>query len=311
MKFASRRLRATSAFFLSVLAFTLPARVARAVPVSLELDSLRAIQTFPLDKGEDQAYLLVNGIANGKEFSGQFPKEKTWAVAPKKPVASVKEPVTLWKGDLADGEFAVVTVTLMQGKLADAAKSKDHTDKLAAAGKTVAERAKTKLTQTDFENLCSQTLKAEIPIIKDIKKTFSRDLNTDHFGGLFNVTIWNNAGKIVKHLDPIGLTFGEHYGIDLKIYTKIKNTRPNVLMKDEATGEWSEQQIAPLTDDQMAVEVKMLETELVKVDGKPTKNTTDYLAELQLKADGKPLKWELGGMQQGPTEFHTYWEFAE
>lgn len=311
MKSAFRRLWIAAVFSIGMFASVALTPVANAIPVSLELDGLRAIQTSPLDKSEDQAYLLVSGIANGKEFSEQFPKDKPWTIAPKKPVATVKEPVTLWKGDLADGEFAVVTVTLMQGKLADATKSKDHTDKLAAAGKTVAERAKPKLTQTDFENLCSQTLKAELPIIKDIKKTFSREQNTDHFGGLFNVTIWNNAGKIVKHLDPIGLTFGEHYGIDAKIYTKIKNTRPNVMMKDEATGEWSEQQLAPLTDDQMAVEVKMLETELVKIDGKPTKNTTDYVAELQVKADGKPIKWELGGMQPGPTEVHTYWEFAE
>ena len=309
MKLISRRSRIASAFCALALAALAP--FSKAVPISLELDSLRAVQTFPLDKGEDQAYLLVTGIANGKEFSDQMPKDKSWSVAPKKPVASVKEPVTLWKGDLADGEFALITVTLINGKGAGEAKLKEYRDKLIAAGKTVAEQAKPKLTQTDFENVCSQSLKADQAVIKDIKKVFSRDLNTDHFGGLFNVVIWNNAGKIAKRLDPVGLTFGEHDGIDPKIYTKIKNTRPNVMMKDEATGEWSEQQLAPLTDDQMAVEVKMLENELVKVDGKPSKNTTDYVAELQIKADGKPLKWELGGMQPGKTEVHTYWDFAE
>ncbi len=311
MNFASSRVWAATAFSYCMLAFIAQAPIAKAVPVSLELDALRAVQTFPLEKGDDQAYMLVTGIANGKEFSEQFPKDKPWSVGPKKPVATVKEPLILWKGDLADGEFAVVSVTLMQGNLVDAAKNKEYTDKLAAAGKTVAERSKPKLTQTDFENLCSQTIKAQLPVIKDIKKTFSRDLKTDHFGGLFNVTVWNNAGKIVKHLDPIGLTFGEHDGIDPKIYTKLKNTRPNVLIKDPATGEWSEQQLSPLTDDQMAIEVKMLENEIVKVNGKPTKNTTDYVAELQLKADGKPLKWELGGLQQGKDDIHNYWDFAE
>ena len=311
MNLDSRRPWAVSLFICCAAAFTAIAPSAIAVPVSLELDALRAVQTSPIDKSDDQAYMLVSGIANGKEFAEQYPKDKAWTVAPKKPVGSVKEPVVLWKGDLADGEFAAITVTLMQGKGADAAKAKAFTDQLATADKTVAERAKPKLTQTDFENLCSQSLKAVQPIVKDVKKTFSRELKTDHFGGLFNVMIWNNAGKIVKHLDPVGLTFGEHYGVDPKIYTKIKNTRPNVMMKDEATGEWSEQQLAPLTDDQMAVEVKMLETEMVTADGKPAKNTIDYVAELQVKADGKPIKWELGGMQPGPTEVHAYWDFAE
>jgi len=36
------------------------------------------------------------------------------------------------------------------------------------------------------------------------------------------------------------------------------------MMKDDASGEWSEQQLTPLTDDQDAIRVKMLETELIK-----------------------------------------------
>jgi hypothetical protein len=284
---------------------------ASAVPVSVDLSNLRAIQTYPIDKGEDQAYLLVTGVANGKEFSDRVPKDKTWPISPKKPIATIKEPTNLWKGDLADGEFALVTVTLMQGKGADAAKIKEYLDKKAAAEKKVAERAKPKLTQTEYDTLHDETLKVQQALIKDIKKIFSRDLKTDHFGGQFNVVIWNNGGKIVKRVDPAGLTFGEHFGIDPKIYSKIKNTRANVMMKDEATGEWSEVQVTPLNDDQDALRIKMLETELLKTGGDPTKNTTDYLAEIQVKADGKALKWELNGIQSGPTDLHTYWDYAE
>jgi hypothetical protein len=301
----------TKMFLLVTAIAGLCALPATAVPVSVDLSNLRAIQTYPIDKSEDQAYLLVTGIANGKEFSDHLPKDKTWTMAAKKPVGTIKEPVTLWKGDLADGEFALVTVTLMQGKGADEAKIKEFLDKKSAAEKKVAERAKPKLTQTEFDTLHDETLKVQQALIKDIKKVFSREMNTDHFGGLFNVAIWNNGGKIVKRVDPAGLTFGEHFGIDPKIYTKIKNTRANVMMKDEATGEWSEGQVTPLNDDQDALRVKMLETELIKTGGEAKKNTTDYLAEIQVKADGKALKWELNGIQSGPTDLHTYWDFAE
>lgn len=308
MKFASSRVWAVLACFVLV-AWVAP--MAQAVPVSADMTGLYAIQTYPLDKGDDQAYLLVNGVANGKEFSEQMPKDKTWTAAPKKIIGSIKAPETIWKGDLGDGEFALVTVTLMQGKGADAAKIKAYLDKKAEAEKTVAERSKSKLAQADFDKLHTDTIKAQQAMIKDIKKLFSREQNTDHFGGLFDMLIWNNGGKIVKRVDTAGLTFGEHYGVDPKIYTKIKNSRPNVLMKDEATGEWGEQQLTPLNDEQDALRVKMLETELIKGAGDPTKNTTDYVVEIQVKAAGKALKWELGGDHPGPTDLHIYWDFAQ
>ena len=282
---------------------------ARALPVSVDLAALRAIQTHAAGKSDDQAYLLVSGVANGKEFSDRFPKEKTWTVAPKKPVASTKEPVTLWTGDLADGEFALVSVTLMQGTGEDAAKIKDYLDKKGEVEKKVTERSKAKLTDTDFENVSSATLKAQQGVVKDIKKIFSREQKTDHYGGLFNVLVWNKGGKIIKRIDPVGLTFGEHFGIDAKIYSKLKNTRPNVMMQDEK-GEWAEQQLAPIGE-QNVLRVKMLETEMIKGAGDPEKIVTDYLAEIQVKASGKSLPWELGAEQTGPSDMHTYWEFAK
>jgi hypothetical protein len=302
-------MKSTAIRFLA--AFTLCACVlssAQAVPVSVDLTSLRAIQTYPIDKGDDQAYVLVSGIANGKEFSDRAPKD-AWTVGPKKPVATAKEPVTLWKGDLADGEFAVVGVTLMQGKGADAAKLKEYSDKKADAEKKAAARDKTKLAQGDFDKLHDDLLKADAAFIKDIKKIFSREAKTDHFNGLFTLILWNNGGKIVKRLDPVGLTFGEHFGTDAKLYTKIKNTRPNVMMKEE-NGEWSEQQLGPLSEDN-GLRIKMTEVELLKKGPPAEKNTTDYLVEIQVKAAGQSLAWDLGGEQPGPTEVHKWWDFAE
>jgi hypothetical protein len=310
MNLASRRLLAL--ILIPLAGFF--ALAARAVPVSIDMIDLRCVQTFNTTKtGDDDAYLLVTGISGGKEFSDRLPKDKTWTIAPKKPVGSAKEPITLWKGDVNAGEFALVSVTLMQGKGADAAKIKEYLDKKAEAEKKVAERAKPKLAQGEFDNLHDEMIKADRKFIEQIKKIFSREAKTDHYGGLFTIVLWNDNGTIKKRVDPVGLTFGEHNGIDPKIYTKIKNTRPNVMLKDDATGEWSEGQVVPLNDEQDALYVKMLENELIKKPGggDPDKNTSDYLIEIQVKSDGKALKWELGGMQTGPTEVHHYWDYAE
>ncbi len=299
--------------FVGLMAIVLSAALAPsavAIPASVDVTNVVAIQTYDLKKGDDQAYLLVTGIANGKEFSEQFPKDKPWTIGPKTPAASVKSPVTVWKGDLGDGEFALVSITLMQGKAADAAKIKEYLDKKAEAEKKVADRAKAKLTADEAKALSTNLVKAQQGVIKDIKKIFSRDKNTDHYGGLFNVVVWNIGGKIVKRVDPVGLTFGEHFGTEPKIYSKIKNTRPNVMVKDEATGEWSEQTVGPISD-QNGLRVKMLETEVVKGGAEPENNVTDYLVEIQVKAADKVLGWDLGGEQTGPTEVHKYWEFAQ
>lgn len=305
MKFVSSRILGLVAGILAMGAS------ARAVPVEVDLTGLHDVQSYALDKGDDQSYLLVTGVANGKEFSEQNPKEGTWTTSAKKKIGTIKEPVAIWKGDLAEGEFALVSVTLMQGKGADAAKIKEYLDGKGAAEKSVAERASAKLTQADFDKLNAGTIKAQQAFIKDIKKILSREKNTDHFGGLFDVTIWNNGGKMVKRVSTPGLTFGEHFGVDAKIYTKIKNSRPNVLIKDESSGEWGEQQLTPLNDDQDALRVKMLETEIIKGAAEATKSTTDYIAEIQVKAGGKALKWELGGDHPGPTDLHIYWDFAK
>jgi hypothetical protein len=288
-----------------------PAQAA-PVPVDVNLVALHAIQTYALDeKEDDQVYLLVSGVAGGKDVNQRLPKEGTLPANVKKPPVTKKKPASLWKGELADGEFALLTVVLMQGKGADAAKLKAFADARAAAETKVAERSKKTLAEDDVKKLAEGTVKAQQAALKDVKKTFSRDKQTDHFGGLFNIFLWNNNGKLVKRLDPVGLTFGEHYGTDEKIYTKLKYTRPNVLVQDDG-GEWSQVQLEPLSEDQKTIRVKMLENEFLKKPGGETvRNTTDYLAELQVLANGKPSLWELAGEQVGPGALHTYWDWAE
>jgi hypothetical protein len=290
--------------------FGAPAQAA-PVPVEMNLTALYAIQTYALDeKEDDQVYLLVSGVAGGKDVNQRLPQEGTLPANTKKPPVTSKKPASLWKGELADGEFAFLTVVLMHGKGTDAAKLKQFGDARAAAEKQVAERSKKTLAEDDVKKLAEETVKAQQGVIKDIKKTFSRDKNTDHFGGLFNVLLWNNNGKLVKRLDPVGLTFGEHYGTDEKIYTKLKYTRPNVLVQEG--GEWSQVQLEPLSEDQKTIRVKMLETEFIKKPGaEPVRNVTDYLAEIQVTAGGKVSLWELAGEQVGPGALHTYWDWAE
>jgi hypothetical protein len=292
-----------------------PAVRAAPVPVKIDLPALRPIQLNNMDPdGEDDVYLVVSGVAKGEEINKRLPETGTMKVAPKKPAFTPEQPGVLWEGQLDDGEFAYVTVVLMQGEGKDEAKLKEFTGKLDAAAKKVEARSKKKIegSSEDADKLVEQTLAGQREVVTHVKDTFAREKKTDHFGGLFNVLVWNNGGKITKRLDPVGLTFGEHHGIDAKIYTKLKYTRPNVLEKDEA-GDWNEVQFAPVDDeDAVVVRVKMLETEYVKGDNDAmTRKVTDYLTDVRVQADGKPLEWELGGEQTGPGTLHTYWEYAE
>jgi hypothetical protein len=287
---------------------------AAPVPVKVEIPIVRPIQTYNLgqngQQAEDEIYLLASGVAAGEEFHKRLPEQGTVKTAPKNPAFDGK-PVTVWEGNLNDGEFAYVTVVLMQGAGKDDAKVKEFQGKLDAAARTVPERAKKAATTEETDKIVEQTLKAQQEVVAKVKDTFSREKNTDHFGGLFNLLVWNNGGKITKRLDPVGLTFGEHYGVDAKIYTKLKYTRANVLEKDKAGG-WNEVQFAPVDEDNPeVVRVKMLENEYVKQGDQSIKKTTDYLVDVKVTAGGKVQTWELGDEQTGPGTLHTYWNYAQ
>jgi hypothetical protein len=282
---------------------------AAAVPVEVDLTAVRTIQLASLDsKTPDQVYLLISGIAAGKDVSDRIPKEKTLTASQKEP--AVSSPIAIWKGELNDGEFAMLTVTLMMGDGTDDAKVKEFLDKLTAADKQTPDWSKPTLTADEAPKFATALLKNQQPVIVKIKDIFSREAKSDHYGGQFNLLVWNNGGKIVKRLDPIGLTFGEHFGTDLKIYSKLKATRSNVLLKDDS-GQWTEQQLLPLDDDETTVRVKMLETEAQPTD-KTTKHVTDYLTEVQVKdATGKPMHWTLEGENTGYDVVHTYYDYAD
>src|SRR5207302_8208772 len=128
---------------------------------------------------------------------------------------------SLWRADLGSDEFALVTATVIQAKgPSDSGKVKDFRDQKSEAEKKVAERSKPKLSQGEFDTLHDELLKAQRKVVLGIKKFLPRDPNTDHYGGMFDILIWNDNGTLKKRLDPLGLTFGEHYGVDPKIYTK-------------------------------------------------------------------------------------------
>ena len=287
------------------------AAVAAPVPVKLDVTNLHCVQTYAADpKADDEAYVLVTGVAKGQELNKRHPESGTMAANKKKPPVTAKEPLTLWEGELGDGEFALVTVTLFHGKGDDAAKG--FAAKLAEAAKGVAGRSEKTLAGAEaLAALAAATQKAQQGVVTGVKDTLSREKNTDHFGGLFNVLVWNNNGTLVKRLDPVGLTFGEHYGTQEKVYSKLKWTLINVLVPDEA-GEYYPQQLPPVSEDKLTVRVKMLENDYFNNEkGRRARNTTDYLADLQLLAGGKPVEWKLGNENVGPSKVHIYWDWAE
>ncbi|HWE01061.1 MAG TPA: hypothetical protein VG326_01535 [Tepidisphaeraceae bacterium] len=319
MPLSIRRLLASVALLAGAasLSFAAPA------PVSVDLTGLHAIQKFGLDeKIDDHVYGFVDGVADGKAFEENIPADgKPLEAGPKKPAITEKTAQTLWKGDLNDGEFAVVTVLFFQGEGKDAAAVKKFRDDLLAAEKKTPELAKKTLTVEEFKALCGDIVKKQFAVgtlvkneqavVSKVKETFARGKTADHYGGLFNVIVWNDGTTVRKRVVPVGLTFGEQYGNDVKIYTKLKFTRNNVFLKDEK-GEWSTDQLAPLSDDEKTIHVKMLETELIPgKDGNPIRKTTDYLADIQVKNNGQPTKWKLESEITGVDDIHTYWEYAD
>lgn len=297
-------------FGLAVAGLTAASHAA-AVPITVDCTNLIDIQSFNLgEDATDQAYLLVTGDAAGKSIDERLPKTGTWTVAPKKMPIDLKHPVELWKGDLDNGEYAALTVTLLQGK-GDDELNKKYLDALGAAEQKVhGWGAKTLASADALKSLAEAKLKADQSVVTKIKDFYSRAKKTDHFGGQFTLILWNNDGKIVKRLDPVGLTFGEHNGTDPKIYSKLKNTRNNVLMKNEQN-EWEEQQVEPVSDDGNEIRVKELETEYVKTGGQNLRHVTDYLVEIEVFANGKPLSWSTEGEVTGVDAIHTYWMYAD
>jgi hypothetical protein len=310
----SRVVLALGAALAAVVGSGASVAVAAPVPVKVELNSLHCMKTYAVDlKADDEAYFTVTGVAKGADVNKRVPESGAAPANKKKPVVTEKEPVALWEGELADGEFALLTFTLYHGTGEDAGKA--FAAKLAEAAKGVAERSKPTLTAEEAKALPGKLLAAQRPVVTAVKETLSRDKKTDHFGGLFNVLVWNNAGTIVKRLDPVGLTFGEHYGTKEKVYTKIKYTLNDVNFPDES-GEWYPKQMPPVSEDKLTVYVKMLENDVVlNARGKQMMNTTDYLAGVRVHAAGKPAEWKLGqevlkpGLEQ--SLIHIFWEWAE
>jgi hypothetical protein len=286
---------------------------AAGVPVTVSCSSIHAVQTYNVgEAATDQAYLLVTGYADGKPVNLRFPESAGWKAAPKESPINDKKPLQLWKGDLDDGHFAVLTVTLMIGK-GDAAKDKDLLGKLDAAEKGVEALSKPSIAAADdLKKLAADKLKADKSVISKIKDMYSRDKNTDHYGGQFSLIVWNNRGKLVKRLDPLGLTFGEDNGLDIKIYSKLKNTRNNVISKNEK-GQWEELQYEPTNDDANEIRVKELETEYIpQATGNPVRHVTDYLVGIQVVGgDGKPLIWTVEDEQNKLDAIHVYWNYAD
>jgi len=287
---------------------------AAAVPVEVDCSSLIAIQTYNVgETATDQTYLLSYATVDGKTTTARFPQTGTWPTAPKQQPVDSKKPVALWKGQLDDGHFAVVTVILMQGEGKDEAKTKELVSKLEAAEKGVSALSKPTLSSNaDVKTLAQDKLKADQSVISKITDTFSREKKTDHYGALATVIVWNNNGKIMKRLDPVGLTFGEHNGLDVKIYSKLKNTRNNVISKNEK-GQWEMVQFEPTNDDSTEIRVKGLETEYIPQPGgaNPLRHTTDYLVGISVQAGGKALTWTPEDQQNNADAIHVYYNYAD
>jgi hypothetical protein len=296
-----------------LLAIALLAGVSRAaaIPVAINVSSVYSIQTYNVgEKAVDQTYLLVNGVAAGKAIDERFPKTGTWPAAPKQQPIETSKPLEIYKGQLDDGQYAVITVSLMQGKGEDASRNKQFIEKLTSASSAAHSKA-TLASDDEMKKVATDTLKADKSVVMKVKEIYSRDKNTDHFGGQLTLVVWNHGGKLMKRIDPVGLTFGEDNGVDVKIYSKLKLTRNNVIAKNEK-GQWEMVQLEPTNDDSTEIRIKGLETEMIpQPGGNPVRHVTDYLLGVQVLADGKPVTWTTEDQQNNEDNIHVYWNYAD
>src|SRR5690349_698905 len=120
---------------LLVLITVVPAVRAAAVPVTVEVTSIRDIQSYEMGQNAtDQVYLLLTGTAAGKAIDTRLPQgNQTLPAGPKQPAVSSDKPITLWKGDLDANQYVLLTVTLMQGKGQDQAKNQKFIGEIQSA----------------------------------------------------------------------------------------------------------------------------------------------------------------------------------
>jgi hypothetical protein len=313
------RLASVALTVVGLLSASAAARAA-ALPVEVKLSAIRCIQNYKLDvRTPDQVYAYVTGVAKGQPVDVRIPKDGMLKSLPKEPPLTEETP--LWKGELAEGEFAVLSFALFQqaegDKSGDATPVKKLIDDITAADKAAVGDKKT-LTAADVKAVAEKALKSQQEIVtaatNKVSGALTREKGSEHFNGLFTVVLLNDGGKLVKRLDPVGLTFGEHYGTNEKLYTKLKRTRSNVPIKDDS-GQFFPQQLEPLSDDKATIRVKMDEVEYVKNPKRNNQlqnNVTDYLVELQVVAGGKPVTWALQGeVPSDKSLVHVYWNWAE
>ncbi|MEX2212919.1 MAG: hypothetical protein WD768_02250 [Phycisphaeraceae bacterium] len=293
----------------AAVAFASPPARAAAIDVKVDVPALRCIQTSAVGEGKtDEVYLLVTGIASGKAFSAQLPEGKTLKSSPKQTPIDDKTAITLWQGKLEDGQFVVVTAVLMAGTKAD---GKAYFEKKAAADKALGALSAKSINEDGVEKLRKDLNKASVAFFKAIDELYPKGKG-DTFLGSFDVIVANVDGDVVKRIVPVGLLSGEHYGIKPKRYSKIKYTRENVLMKD-ASGQWYEAQMDPVSLEEDRIRVKTLEVEMIKPAGAEAevRNVTDYLFDVRVFKGKVATKWLLNGDHPGPSIVHDYWDYAE
>jgi hypothetical protein len=278
---------------------------AAPVEVKVELPNIRTIQPNAGKDKIDDIYLLVTGVAQAQAVARQVPEGKPWKSSPKAPAVTEKAPVVLWEGKLDEGQFVALTVAAFAGDKIDDAKRKAYFEKKAGSDKKVTGLTGKIDAKPALDELRVALNKENVAFYKAIGELFPKRKG-DNYVGAFDVIVVNVGGKILKRVMPTGLLAGEHYGIKVKQYSKLKHTLSNVLIK-EPDGQTYTTTLPPWGDDQELVRVKMTEVELVG----DVNTVTDYLTDVKISAAGKPLTIELAGEHAHTSSKHVYWDWSE
>ena len=287
---------------------------AAAIPVSVDVSSIYSIQTYNVgEKAVDQTYLLVDGVAAGKAIDARFPQTGAWPAAPKQQPIETGKPLEIWKGELDDGQYAVVTISLMLGKGENAALNKQFTGKLTAAASPAWSKP-TLASDDETKKVATDTLKANKSVVTKIKDLYSREKNTDHFGGQFTLVVWNHGGKLMKRVDPVRAHLRRrqrrHFVkiIQAQAHPQQCHRQKRKRPVGDGAARADQRRLRPKSAS------RRLETEMIpQAGGNPVRHVTDYLIGLQvLGPDGKPLTWTSTEDQQNNEDnIHVYWNYAD
>jgi hypothetical protein len=165
------------------------------VDAAVRLEQIRCNKTT--ESGEDEIYLLVEGITDKREaFGKRIPEEGHWSLNDNGD-AREKLDVALWKGSLGPGQSVDLVLMILEEDFErNPAAEKQIQESLRKAFAAGGHRSHARAIGTTGED--GDTWATLIPVLVELIKAGFDAIrhNTDDIPGVILVRVWNDAGSI-------------------------------------------------------------------------------------------------------------------